>query len=295
MSSTASPLTQSWLVLPDGQTFWLNARCSVGRHPGNDLVLASNSVSRQHAMLTANGSGVYSVNDLRSSNGTFVNTSSVVRSVTLRDNDELRFGDVILRFRCSRPEGEAPDAGMPTGEITRRIEKVSQRTCWVLVADVIGSARLNAELGSEAALRHLQAWITGMRPLIEDHAGQINSYVGDGLLAWWAAETPRERVLAALTAIEAWRASSPVRFRIVLHHGSVLCTRSERGEELTGQDVNFAFRAEKIAKGFGTETLLSEPAMNTLYLAGRCPPLGVAPVEGIPGRFVFFGAPKIGP
>jgi pSer/pThr/pTyr-binding forkhead associated (FHA) protein len=286
---TAPILAESWLELPDGRLFWLTGRCAIGRHLDNNLVFEASSVSRHHAVLTAEPAG-YTLNDLRSSNGTYVNRAPIARPTPLRDGDELRLGDAVFRYRCTRHAEVDPVTTHP--DRTRRMEDVRERACWLLLADVAGYSALSADLGGKAALQRFQGWITGMRPLIERHGGHINSYVGDAIFAWWPSDisTPVQ-VRAALAAIEAWRAQSPVAFRLVIHHGSVLFTRSERGEELSGQEVNFIFRTEKIAKSFGATAMFSEAAAQTLQLAGRCAPLGAATVEGIPGRFVFFTPP----
>ncbi len=271
--------------------FWLNGRCAVGRHGDNDLVLEATSVSRHHALLARDTSG-YAISDLHSSNGTFVNRAPVTRTTRLADGDELRFGDAVVRYRCTIQVEADPTNTLP--DRTRRLDDVRERACWLMLADVAGYSTLHADLGGKAALARFQAWIAGMRPLLEKNSGHINSYVGDAIFAWWAADGPSAdaAVRTALRAIEAWRPESPVNFRIVVHHGPVLATRSERGEELSGREVNFLFRSEKIAKSFGALTLLSQAAVHALGLDGQCPTLGAAAVEGIPGRFVFFGAPK---
>ncbi len=292
MSTSPAPLlAESWLELPDGRLFWLTGSCAIGRHLDNTLVLAATSVSRHHAMLAADAAG-YSISDLRSSNGTYVNRAPVTRPTLLQDGDEVRLGDAVFRYRCTRrPE---VDTRTLQPDRTRRIEDVRERACWLLLADVAGYSALNTELGSKAALQRFQGWISGMRPLIERHSGLINSYVGDAIFAWWPGDTTSPlQVRAALAAIETWRAESPLPFRVVVHHGSVLFTRSERGEELSGQEVNFVFRSEKVAKSFGAAVMFSESAVQTLQLAGRCTPLGAATVEGIPGRFVFFAPPAV--
>ncbi len=288
-SPTAPTLAESWLELPDGRLFWLTGRCAIGRHVDNTLVLEATSVSRHHALLTVESNG-YAVSDLRSSNGTYVNGAPITQPTLLQDGNELRLGDAIFRYRCTRRAGLDSLDNHP--ERTRRMEDMRERTCWLLIADVAAFSTLNAELGSKAALQRFQGWIAGMRPLIERHGGLINSYVGDAIFAWWPGDTAvPAQVRAALAAIQAWRPSSPVAFRVVFHHGSVLFTRSERGEELSGQEVNFVFRAEKVAKNFGAVAMLSEAATQTLQLAGHCTPLGAATVDGIPGRFVFFAPP----
>lgn len=288
-SPSSPPFSESWLELPDGRLFWLSGRCAIGRSLDNTLVLEATAVSRYHALLTADASG-YAVTDLHSANGSYVNRTPIVRMTPLRDGDELRLGDTLLRFRCTRrinltPASEHLDR-------TRRMEDVRERACWMLLADVAGFSTLNNDLGAKGALERIREWIAGMRPLIEQHGGHINSYVGDAIFAWWPGDmTEPAQIRAALGAVETWRSQSPVAFRIVLHQGVVLASRSERGEELTGPEVNFIFRAEKVAKAFGTDAMLTEAAFRTLGLASECRSLGHAPIDGIAGRFEFFSAP----
>ncbi len=293
MKPTAAPaLAESWLELPGGRLFWLKGRCAIGRHGDNDLVLDDATLSRHHALITAGPAGGR-LTDLRSSNGTYLNRTPVTRPAVLRDADEIRFGDYVVRYRCTRPAGFTIAGGGP--DTTRRIDDVRERICWLLLADVAGYSALIAEAGSEGALRRLQTWIGDMRPLIEQNGGQINSYVGDAIFAWWPADadgaTPG-RILAALAALAAYRARSPVAFRVVVHQGPVLFTRSDRGEELTGQDVNFVFRAEKIAKQLGAPAMLSEAACRSLKVIEHCAAVGSSRVDGIEGAFTFYAPPR---
>jgi diguanylate cyclase (GGDEF)-like protein len=68
----------------------------IGRSSKNDLFLDQESVSRHHARITFDGTH-YWVQDLNSTNGTFVNDEAV-REQRLRDGDQLRVGRSILKF-----------------------------------------------------------------------------------------------------------------------------------------------------------------------------------------------------
>ncbi len=68
----------------------------VGRSSTNDLFIDQESVSRHHARITFDGDG-YSISDLGSTNGTYVNDESV-RERRLRDGDQVRIGRSILKF-----------------------------------------------------------------------------------------------------------------------------------------------------------------------------------------------------
>lgn len=79
-----------------------NAR---GIFPDVDLGLYGGfdaGVSRRHAILTCAG-GVYSVEDLASANGTFVNGQPVTAAapVRLRNGDELKCGTLLMRVELT--------------------------------------------------------------------------------------------------------------------------------------------------------------------------------------------------
>lgn len=72
------------------------SQVTVGRHPGNVIVLALDSISRFHARIDIRGSH-YILQDLNSSNGTFVNGERI-SSATLHDGDIVVFGNVEFNF-----------------------------------------------------------------------------------------------------------------------------------------------------------------------------------------------------
>lgn len=74
---------------------------TVGRMPGNDIVLEDVTVSRTHAGLRREPlTGGWSVLDLGSHNGTFLDGVLIVpgRSMPLMDRSRVRFGDVEVTF-----------------------------------------------------------------------------------------------------------------------------------------------------------------------------------------------------
>jgi class 3 adenylate cyclase len=282
---------ESWLELPDGRTFLLKGRCAIGRQPDNDLVIEQSVLSRHHSLVAADG-GVYLLSDLHSRNGTYVNGAPVTRPVALRDADEIRLGSVALRFRCKRA-WFAMNKDLPSATLTERLDQVSTADCWLLLIDVVADPTANPALDQEDALRRRQTWIVGLRPLIEANGGRINGYLGDAIFAYWLCDTAKAlQVSTALQAIERWRPRSPFEFRMIVHHGRVLFTRSDRGEELAGEEVNFLARCEKIAKAFAAPAMLSPPALQTLELGGRCECYGRSGIDGMKDFYSFYAPPR---
>jgi hypothetical protein len=86
---------------PTGATFALDAITSLGRDVNNSIVLDDDFVSTTHAALTYRGRAWY-VEDLGSTNGTFVNGSQVDGLSPIAFGDEVQLGEVRLRLERAR-------------------------------------------------------------------------------------------------------------------------------------------------------------------------------------------------
>jgi hypothetical protein len=69
----------------------------IGRSKTNELTVNDNSVSRQHAEIRRNNDGTFTIVDLDSLNGVFVNERKVKNS-ELNEGDTVDVGDVNMRF-----------------------------------------------------------------------------------------------------------------------------------------------------------------------------------------------------
>jgi hypothetical protein len=91
-----------WLVPLEGESvgelFQLKPRCVVGTSPQCDIQLRDQGISGRHAEFSFQG-GVFRVNDLGSTNGTFVNDRRVT-STELVDNDNVRLGRTNFKFKA---------------------------------------------------------------------------------------------------------------------------------------------------------------------------------------------------
>jgi FHA domain len=104
-----APATDAWLVVLKGggldpdERFDLFGGLSIGRSPEADVRIEDRFASQLHARLYSRDSA-YFVEDLGSTNGTFLNGEMVNGEASLSDLDEIRIGDTEFRFELDVPE-----------------------------------------------------------------------------------------------------------------------------------------------------------------------------------------------
>lgn len=76
------------------------AAASVGRHPDSDVFLDDITVSRRHVELVEGSTG-YSIRDVGSLNGTYVNGVRIDGDMLLTNGDELQVGKFKLLYLVS--------------------------------------------------------------------------------------------------------------------------------------------------------------------------------------------------
>ncbi|WP_433783277.1 FHA domain-containing protein [Actinomycetospora sp. CA-101289] len=106
------------------------ARVTIGRTPGNDVVLAHDpQVSSLHAVVEAYGAAGWCVRDLGSTNGTVVDGERLHAERALRHGDELRIGQTRLTFRSPAADRDRTTAPKRAPELTRRERDVLVALC----------------------------------------------------------------------------------------------------------------------------------------------------------------------
>ncbi|MEM7113197.1 MAG: FHA domain-containing protein [Chloroflexota bacterium] len=86
------------LIDPTGRAHPLtNEATVIGRVAENDIVITSKRVSREHAQVRRDGWRLI-LEDLGSTNGTFLNGQRLAESAQLRDGDQIKIGDVAFTF-----------------------------------------------------------------------------------------------------------------------------------------------------------------------------------------------------
>src|SRR5262245_34810612 len=91
-----APITKLRFSVQDGASAGRNydfvqSEIKVGRVEGNDFIIDSKRVSRFHAVIRNQGDRV-ELQDLGSTNGTFINDQRVSGKTTLHSNDIVDFG-----------------------------------------------------------------------------------------------------------------------------------------------------------------------------------------------------------
>ena len=87
---------------------------TIGRALENDIVITSKRVSRAHAQVRREGWRLI-LEDLGSTNGTFLNDERVLSPMELHDGDRIMVGDVTLTFHD--PDVTYRDTPFPTLEV----------------------------------------------------------------------------------------------------------------------------------------------------------------------------------
>ena len=99
-----------WTVLgisepnkPSRVVIWDTAEISFGRSPENDVMVDDSDASRKHALFLRSSAG-YQVQDLGTSNGTFVNDVRLDEPHTLANKDVVKICEMQIRFVETRKD-----------------------------------------------------------------------------------------------------------------------------------------------------------------------------------------------
>jgi pSer/pThr/pTyr-binding forkhead associated (FHA) protein len=179
------PSAQTWEVT--------DTIADVGR--SGAVALSDQSVSRRHARIAPSDAG-FVVQDLGSTNGTFINNRQISMPSPIADGDELGFGDVVLVAEVqepSRPPGpRAPQAGAtivygpdippPAADLT-----VSESATGPPVSTLAASSQVRADIRSTTTSRPVIVEVPSEprrpTPRLERPLTDVVQ-TADGILAW---------------------------------------------------------------------------------------------------------------
>ena len=137
-------LTLEIIEGPDaGRTAVVQRTMVIGRAQDADLVLADAQVSRHHARVAPTADGGASVEDLSSSNGTFVNQQPLHAATRVEPGDELLIGLTVLQLRSEAQIAAVPSAVRP---VPPGLAVAERRPSFVDPLPATGGQALNPEL-----------------------------------------------------------------------------------------------------------------------------------------------------
>lgn len=112
---------------------------TIGRSTeNNDIVVNDEKVSRNHLQMVMDDNGNYSVVDLGSTNGTYVNGRRISGEVRLQPNDEVRIGQTVLSWKNYFASSSQPPIINPP--MQPQPPKPNPNRTWIYI--VIGAALL---------------------------------------------------------------------------------------------------------------------------------------------------------
>jgi len=285
---TESHEASAWLERDDASTVPVLGSSSIGRAPNNQVVLADEKVSRKHALIHRQGDNEYWLVDLGSSNGSYLDGRRVAQPMALHDGAVIRFGSSTLLFRqTAAPTNSGGEPQWSEGTV----RDIRLATCWLLLADIEGSTELSRGLPADELPILIGRWFSGCKQLIEASGGLINKYLGDGFFAYWIdIDGTLARLVGTLGELKRLQATAQPSFRVVLHHGEIsMGGAPSMGEEsLSGPEVNFVFRMEKLAGSLNHPNLMSEVANSRLGRLLPAEPAGRHTLSGFEGDFAFL-------
>jgi adenylate cyclase len=145
----------------------------------------------------------------------------------------------------------------------------------LMFVDVVGFTSYSERVSPEQAVHRLDEFYSLVVPLVSEHRGRVNKFIGDGLLAVWgllewgadAADDALGAARAIVAAIDE-RFAGELQIGIGLNSGRVIAGTVGGGGRLEymliGDPVNVAQRVERLTRSTGDPILLSDATMQRL-------------------------------
>ncbi len=99
-----------------GEEYAVTEELQIGRSRSCHIFLQDPEVSRHHATVWVEGEALY-IKDENSSNGTFVNKKQIEGDVILKDGDEIKIGNMIIKAHAPFTEAKTRLQAEPVKEV----------------------------------------------------------------------------------------------------------------------------------------------------------------------------------
>ena len=235
------------------------------------------------------------LNELLSGNAK-IEANKLVFADNLKTRDEIKTLSKEIKNIITLVRGMLPYVSFHT---IRNAEKdagsrsISRNLCF-LFTDIRGFTKLCEKLPARDVIMMLNRYLNIETKIIFDNGGDVDKYVGDEIMAFFAG--PKKEINACKAAMEIREAlyreqqaaikvgREPVSIGIGINAGYVVFgpVGSETRKDFTsiGDTVNLAARLEGANKQYGSKTIISESVYNNLNNAFICRELDYITVKG---------------
>ncbi len=151
----------------------------------------------------------------------------------------------------------------------------------VLFADILDFTTLSEQLTPEENFRFINAFLSRMEPIITEHGGFIDKYIGDAIMALFSqsAEDALQAAIAMLRRLQSYnqeriqRQRSPIEVGIGINTGRLMLGTVGGQNRMDGtvisDTVNVAARIERLTRDYGVQLLISQATFLSLHDATR--------------------------
>ena len=247
---------------------------SIGRSSASSIVIKDAKASRNHAMIQQHGNGIHYLFDLGSANGTYINGKRVTVPIALKAGDLITIGGSSMEYM-----DEAHGLAGGSSSDVQTILDFHNHQVTIMVADIRNYTTMSEMIAPKELSMMIGSWFKEVSVLIDQHAGLIDKFIGDCVMAYWMrAETAGNidyiinPLKAALGLVELaavfedrYHPKMPgMHFKIGvgLQTGEAIIgnvgTEARRDFTAVGDSVNVAFRLESMTKETRKTILVGE-------------------------------------
>jgi len=188
-----------------GQRISVDGTVVVGRGEGADVILEDRELSRRHAVFRRSGTSL-EVEDLGSLNGTWVEGVRIETPVRLAAGSVVKLGQTHLEVVDAARASSSPDVETAPAEPAPSSTEAplggadhvflahedELRPVTALFADIVGSTAIGERLPPEEVKEVVGECVSRMSRIVEQFGGVIDSYMGDGIAAFFGLPAARE-------------------------------------------------------------------------------------------------------
>jgi pSer/pThr/pTyr-binding forkhead associated (FHA) protein len=222
----------------------------IGRDESADFQIKyDNNVSRKHARFTRDEAGTVWMEDLGSTNGSFVNNVRISAKTALNHGSTIIVGNTWIKFIVSSPvapEKKASDRDEEAAGSTFTME--TKKVECILVLDLSDSSRLVNLYGDDIAMNITETLNAIAFPVFTRYGADYSKGTGDGFLVTFG--KPAHALAASidiLKKVKAYNAGKThkvkMHARLCLNYGQ--CIIEPNGDR-HGNATNVAFRVEGV-------------------------------------------------